>query len=282
MTFPAVREDRRQRQRCGAALQVPEEGEARASRLRGDQVELHQVPRRSRRQRRRALRAQRRAGEPLPATSSSSCSVSPGRASRQRCAAGALALRPCLRPAQADPSKVLHVAFPVAETGFDPQACGRRLFGLHQHARSSTRSTGTTISRARTGSIPIPRRRSRRSPPTASPGRSGSSRASISPTILHSRERSASSSRPTTSTRGSGSSTPRCARRTLQMFDQIVRRRRRGGREGEGDRQVRLRRAARRTARDRPLHARAQARRIRPTTFCRTSRPRRRRRSRAK
>ena len=26
--------------------------------------------------------------------------------------------------AQADPNKVLHVAFPIAETGFDPQAAG--------------------------------------------------------------------------------------------------------------------------------------------------------------
>jgi oligopeptide transport system substrate-binding protein len=37
-------------------------------------------------------------------------------------AAGALALQPLLASAQADPNKVLHVVFPVAETGFDPQA----------------------------------------------------------------------------------------------------------------------------------------------------------------
>ena len=37
-------------------------------------------------------------------------------------AAGALALQPLLVSAQADPNKVLHVVFPVAETGFDPQA----------------------------------------------------------------------------------------------------------------------------------------------------------------
>jgi ABC-type transport system substrate-binding protein len=37
-------------------------------------------------------------------------------------AAGALAVLPLRALAQADPEKVLHVVFPVAETGFDPQA----------------------------------------------------------------------------------------------------------------------------------------------------------------
>ena len=44
-----------------AALPVSEEGEARPARLRGDQVELHQVPGRPQGQGRRALRAERRA-----------------------------------------------------------------------------------------------------------------------------------------------------------------------------------------------------------------------------
>ena len=44
---PAVRQDRRQRPARGAALPAPQGGEARTARVRNDQVELHQVPRRS-------------------------------------------------------------------------------------------------------------------------------------------------------------------------------------------------------------------------------------------
>src|SRR5690349_11234939 len=116
---PSVRQDRRQRQQCRAALPVPEEGETGPPWLGGDQVELHQVPRRPQGQRRRTLCAERRAA---------------GDRRRHREAA---VMRPALRlallavvslalaPAHAaDPNKTLRVAFNAAETGFDPQAGG--------------------------------------------------------------------------------------------------------------------------------------------------------------
>src|SRR5438552_1570230 len=57
-----VRQGRRQRRRRRADLSLPEVGEARIARDRGDQMEFHQVPRRPRRQGHRASGAERHAG----------------------------------------------------------------------------------------------------------------------------------------------------------------------------------------------------------------------------
>ncbi len=95
------------------------------------------------------------------------------------------------------------------------------------------------------------------------PGRSASSRASTSPTTRRSRARSASSPRTTTSTRWKRLLDPKVRSPNCGHLRRQARRRRRGDREGEGDRQVRLRRADRGPAGARPLHAAAQARRAR-------------------
>ncbi len=118
----ALREGRRQRRRGCAGLQVPQEGEAGVAQHRGDQVELHQVPGRPQRQGARALRAECRAGKPHRrhregpvACRRSAASLRWSRHQRWRS-------RRFRASAQAEPAKVLHVVFPVAETGFDPQA----------------------------------------------------------------------------------------------------------------------------------------------------------------
>ena len=108
-----------------AALSLPEEREAGPARHRGDQVELHEVPGRPRGQRRRALRTQRHAGidrarrrEGALATHGRSvlAVVSDAAAGVQR--RGRRVRRRCPR------QRSLRVAFPIAETGFDPQAAG--------------------------------------------------------------------------------------------------------------------------------------------------------------
>src|SRR5688572_13594203 len=115
-----VQQGRRQRRRCCAALQMAQEGKAGPDGLRGDQVELHQVPRRSQGKGRRALCAERytrvdegRRGEAAVNHAFASLAI-----------AAVLALSPGAARAQPDMSKVLRVSFPVAETGFDPQAAG--------------------------------------------------------------------------------------------------------------------------------------------------------------
>ena len=62
VTFPMFRENRRQRRGDGAALPLSEARKAGTPRHRGDQVELHEVPRRSRW--RRSSRAMRRTTRP--------------------------------------------------------------------------------------------------------------------------------------------------------------------------------------------------------------------------
>ena len=105
-----------------AVVQVPQGGEAGPARQRGDQVELHQVPRRPQGQRRRALRAERHARSRSQATSRSCCEAHRFVARRCSRRSPRFASRP--PHAQPDPNKVLRVAFPIAETGFDPQAAG--------------------------------------------------------------------------------------------------------------------------------------------------------------
>ena len=95
------------------------------ARQRGDQVELHQVPGRPRRQRRRALRAQRHAGVDR-ARRRKGAVMRPRTIVAGRRLALAIAIAAGVRCAlaQADPAKILRVSFPIAETGFDPQAAG--------------------------------------------------------------------------------------------------------------------------------------------------------------
>ena len=124
VTFPAVRQDRRQRPARGAALPASQGGEARTPRVRDDQVELHQVPRRSRGQRRRALCTECGAREHRPRHRQAAAEMTgAGRAAVTALALLFMALAAFATPARAaDPAKVLRVAFLSAETGFDPQA----------------------------------------------------------------------------------------------------------------------------------------------------------------
>ena len=119
--------------------------------------------------------------------------------------------------AQADPNKVLRVAFPIAETGFDPppreQPISTRIRSI---ASFSIRCLPIQLPGAALyGRARIPRPACRKSPRTGRPGRSRSSRESISRTIRRSRARSGSSRPPTTCIRGSDCSIrrsfrPRC------------------------------------------------------------------------
>ena len=180
----------------GAALPVPEEGEARAARLRGDQVELHQVPGRPRRQRRRALRAERRAREPRSRHRRSFSDVRDepaSRRSRSRSPRARARALPGIASAQADPNKVLRVVFPVAETGFDPQA------SLDVYSNYVNRAMFDALYRVRLPRAALQDRPEhggraardlRRRPRLDDPDQA---RASTSPTIRRSRERSASS-----------------------------------------------------------------------------------------
>ena len=228
---------------------------------RSDQVELHQVPGRPRRQRRRALRAERRAGEPRTATSRSFCDarrrLSRDGASRRRCAR-ACRSRGCRRRAQADPNKVLRVVFPVAETGFDPQAW------IDDYSNYINRAIFDPLYRYDYLARPY-----RIVPNTAAAlpddlrGRAQLDDQDQAGHLLRRRS-------------GVQGKEARARRRRLRLLVEAdsrpedpfaespgvrpaLRRRRRGGRESEGDGQVRLRRAGRGTARCRPLHAAAQA-----------------------
>jgi hypothetical protein len=100
------------------------------------------------------------------------------------------ALVPVPAAAQADPNKVLRVAFPVAETGFDPQAAND-LYSNHVN-RAIFDTPYTYDYLARPYSLwPTPRLRFRKYPPMAARGRSRSSRESLSAMIRCSRGKNA-------------------------------------------------------------------------------------------
>ena len=142
----AVRQGGRQRRRRGAALPAPQDGEARAARLRGDQVELHQVPGRPRRA--TSSSATRRTPSPRasPATSRSCCRTRDEAGLAPRAVAVALACLALCRLAaprrrRPIPSKVLRVAFPVGGDRLRSAGGRRRLLELRQprdlrHART--------------------------------------------------------------------------------------------------------------------------------------------------
>src|SRR6202158_4497808 len=111
-----------QRRQGRAALPVSEEGQAGRARIRGHQMELHQVPGRPQGQRRRALRAQRRTGSDRRRYRKTVVI----RATRSIIAIfGAfVAALGVAAAVAADLNKTLRVSFPIAETGFDPQPVG--------------------------------------------------------------------------------------------------------------------------------------------------------------
>ena len=167
-------------------------------------------------------------------------------------------------PTWADPAKTLRVAFPVAETGFDPQATSDST-RTTSSARSSTRSTGSTISRGRyKRRAATPRRRCREIPTdgrtwtiTRQAGHLLRRRSGVQGQEARARPR------PTTSIRGSACSIRGCARRSSWYLqgkivgaDEVIA-------TAKRERQVRLRRADRRAAGARPLHAADQAQRAR-------------------
>ena len=116
-------------------------------------------------------------------------------------------------------TKMLRVALPIAETGFDPQATSD-LYSQHVN-----RAIFDPLYVVRLPRASVQARAEHRGGAARDLGRrhdvddQASSRASTSPTIRRSRARSASSSPTTTSTRGSACSTRRCARRTLRYLD---------------------------------------------------------------
>src|SRR4051794_41067063 len=115
-----VRQGGRQRRSGIARLSLSEVGEARPPRHRGDQMEFHQIPGRPRRQRRCALCTERHAGIDRTRDRTGAV-IRTIRSALCIAALGALVASGAL--AQPDGDKVLRVAFPIAETGFDPQ-CG--------------------------------------------------------------------------------------------------------------------------------------------------------------
>ena len=141
---PDVREGRRERRRGLAGVPVAQEGEAGPARQRGDQVELHEVPRRPEGQgRRRATRPTTRPSR-SPPTSRSCCDASP-RHPRRGDRAGARRAAPCAaRHGQGDARVVSHgrdrasTRRPRATSTATPST-----------ASSSTRCTSTTTWRGR-------------------------------------------------------------------------------------------------------------------------------------
>ena len=241
-------------------LQVPEAREARAPRLRGDQVEFHQVPGRPRRQGRRALRAERRAGEPRPRHRRSSCNVPLRVAVVARCAGRrrARARVRCAASAQADPNKVLHVVFPVAETGFDPQAwvdaysdyINTAIFDplyKYDYLARPYRIDPNTAAALPTISADGLNWTIKLKPGiyfADDPAFKGKKRELVAADYVYSWKRILD---------------PKVHSANLQVFDQIFVGADAARREGEGDGQVRLRRAHGGAARRRPVHAAAQA-----------------------
>src|SRR6185437_1144876 len=122
-----VPEDRRQRKRDGAALPLPEARKTGAARHRGDQVELHEVPCRPRWRGRRALCAERHARIDRTGRREGALMLMQ-RSTLSRAwlavAASLLAALTSAAFAHSVGTKTLRVAFPIAETGFDPQAAG--------------------------------------------------------------------------------------------------------------------------------------------------------------
>ncbi len=255
---PAVRQDRRQRQRRRAAVPAPEGGEAGAAGLRGDQVELHQVPGRPRRQRRRALRAERRAGEPRRRHREAARKRRrPMRAARSRwrrspvarCASPARARRPT-RP------RSLRVAFLSAETGFDPQAVERPVLEPRQPRDLRPARTRTTTSRGRTRIVP---NTAAALPEISADGLTWTIR--IRPGIFFADDPAFKGGRRELTAADYVYSwkrvlDPKVRSPNLQQFDGKFVGADARRREGEGDRQVRLRRADRGAAGARPLHDR--------------------------
>ena len=264
VTFPLFAQGRRQRRARRAALPAPEEREPGPARHRGDQVELHQVPGRPRRAGARALRAQRHAGVDRRRTIEKRC---------ERCAA------PRRRLARARGASLALVASAATRARRTPRACcacrsrsprpasTRRPPATSTRttstARSSTRCTATTISRGRTASCRASPRRCPRSPPTArwtirikpgiyfadDPAFKGRKRELVAADYVY---------------RHQAHPRPEDALELDHHGRRPLRRRRGGDREGEGDRQVRLRRADRGRCR-RSTATRCASRSISPT-----------------
>ena len=225
------------------------------------------------------------AGDRSPATSRSALMRVALRAVRDRLRRWRVAARVSPRRRSRSPTRTRCCAsrFRSAETGFDPQAAGD-VYSNYVNRAIFDRCTGTTTSRARTSSSRTPRSRCPRSRPTA---RTWTIR--IKPGIYFADDPGVQGPEARAHRRrlrlfdGSACSTRRCARNSLQSsstagssaWTRVVA-------KAKETRQVRLRRADRRAAGDRPLHAPAQAQLRRLRAAVRTSRPSPPRRSRAR
>ena len=170
----------------------------------------------------------------------------------------ALLLAPGGAIAQADPNKVLHVSFPIAETGFDPQAINdlysnyvnRAIFEAlyrYDHFARPYKVVPNTAAALPEASADGKTWTIRVKPGiyfTDDPAFKGKKRELVAADYVYSWKRILD---------------PKMRSPHLDDFDGKFVGDGRAGREGQGDRQVRLRRAARRPAGRRQVHAAHQA-----------------------